>query len=161
MKGHTPIKDETYETIHRLMPIVCVDVVIMVEDKVLLIKRDKEPAKDQYWFPGGRLLKNESIKDAASRIVKSETNLNIFNILHLGFDETVFAEDPFGHGEGTHTVNHVYGARIKSMDLIALALDEHHTEYLLHELNDVFYNDKMDSYVKKFTILAEAAYRRR
>lgn len=160
--GTKPIDEDTYSAIHRLMPIVCIDVVVMVDDQVLLIKRDKEPAKGQYWFPGGRLLKDERVKDAAVRLVKAETNIQIKNQIYLDFDETVFEADPFGHEAGTHTVNLVFAARARSMDLIALVLDENHTKYELFDLDYIYnlYND-IDPYVRKFTVLAEAAFRRR
>ena len=155
-----PIKTDLYKTIHQLMPIVCVDVVVMVEDQVLLIKRAREPAKGQQWFPGGRLFRGELIKDAAQRIVKAETNLNIIKQQYLGFDETIFEEDPFDHGFGTHTVNHVFAAKVRSMELVAFALDDHHVSHELVKIDSICDKKDLDPYVKKFIFLAEAALRR-
>ena len=77
------------------MPIICIDVVIMIENKVFLIKRDKEPAKNEYWFPGGRLIKNENVREAVGRIVKAETNLSIINQVYLDFVAVCLRYQPF------------------------------------------------------------------
>ena len=56
-----------YEKILEVLPILCVDCVISHNGKCLLLRRINEPAKGQYWFPGGRVNKNEKIKDASLR----------------------------------------------------------------------------------------------
>ena len=158
----TGICSKTFKIIHELMPIVCIDVVIRIDGKFLLIKREKEPAKGQFWFPGGRLIKHEKIKDAAARIVKQETNLNIINQVFLDIDETIFDEDPFEHNGKTHTVNLVFAANVRAVDMMALALDEHHSDFKLY--NSDFIYDKENNvhpYIKKFLILAEASFNRR
>jgi 8-oxo-dGTP diphosphatase len=53
-----------------------VDIVIISESKVLLIKRGKEPFKNCWAFPGGRIEQSdESIEAAAHRELKEETQL--------------------------------------------------------------------------------------
>ena len=61
-----------YEQILDNMPIACVDVAILHDGKVLLVKRLDEPAKGQYWLPGGRVLKGEMLRDAAIRKTRDE-----------------------------------------------------------------------------------------
>jgi len=58
--------------------IATVDIVIIAEEsKVLLIKRGKEPYKDCWAFPGGRIeQKDKDILSAALRELKEETNLS-------------------------------------------------------------------------------------
>lgn len=56
--------------------IATVDTIVMAENKVLLIKRGKDPYKDSWAFPGGRI--NQTDKDveaAAYRELKEETQL--------------------------------------------------------------------------------------
>ncbi len=58
--------------------IATVDTIVIAkaEFKVLLIKRGKEPFKDNWAFPGGRIEQKESdIMTAAYRELKEETNL--------------------------------------------------------------------------------------
>ena len=52
-----------YKAILANIPIVCVDLIIINDGKFLLLKRDNEPAKGEFWFPGGRILKLETIKN--------------------------------------------------------------------------------------------------
>ena len=53
-----------------------VDIIVLYEDKVLLIKRGKEPFKGEWAFPGGRIEKDdEDILAAARRELKEETNI--------------------------------------------------------------------------------------
>jgi 8-oxo-dGTP diphosphatase len=60
--------------------LVSVDAVIftIINDKleVLLVKRRIEPFKDYRAIPGGFVLDNESLEEAAYRELKEETNVN-------------------------------------------------------------------------------------
>jgi len=153
------IPHEQYAEIHRLMPIVCVDIVIHHAQKFLLVKRNCEPAKGLWWFPGGRLLKSESFSKASKRIVKSETNLSIANSQLLGFDETIFNMDPFGHGEKTHTINFVYCAQIEETELSKLSINNYHSGYGWVSLDQVYNDRKIHNYIRKFAILTEISNR--
>ena len=151
MKG---IPTDLYTDIHQHMPIICVDIVIYYNESILLIKRSVEPAKDEWWFPGGRLLKLERLRNAPERIVKKETNLEITQLSYIGFDETVFDTDPFGHGEKTHTINHVYSARIREKGMLKLALDQDHSACRWMPLKHIYTGNYHD-YIKKFVGISE------
>lgn len=57
--------------------IATVDIVILSENKILLIKRGKEPFKNYWAFPGGRIeQKDVNIVSAAYRELKEETKLS-------------------------------------------------------------------------------------
>lgn len=71
----TWIAPELYRQITEMMPIVCVDVAIVYNNKILLIKRRDPPAQGQWWIPGGRLHKGESLEACALRKAKEETGL--------------------------------------------------------------------------------------
>ena len=58
------------------VPIICVDVVIVRDGKALLVLRGDPPAKGEWWLPGGRVLKNESLKEAAHRKALEEVGLD-------------------------------------------------------------------------------------
>lgn len=49
------IPENDYKKILSTMPILCVDLIIFFDGKCLLLKKKNEPAKGQYWFPGGRV----------------------------------------------------------------------------------------------------------
>jgi colanic acid biosynthesis protein WcaH len=90
------IEQSLYNQIVENIPICCVDVCILREKGVLLVKRNTEPACDTLWLPGGRLYKNELLKDCAYRKAKEETGIEciVGPIVHT--DETVFDTGPSG-----------------------------------------------------------------
>jgi len=61
---------------HKSRP-ATVDVVVMKEDKILLIKRESEPYKDSWALPGGFVKIDEDTLSAAKREVKEETGVSV------------------------------------------------------------------------------------
>ena len=61
------INNIKYKKILEYIPICCVDVVICHFNKILFVKRNTEPAKNEWWFPGGRVYKNEMLEETAIR----------------------------------------------------------------------------------------------
>jgi colanic acid biosynthesis protein WcaH len=59
-----------YKEIVKWMPIPSVEVIIVRNGKLLLLRREYDPAKGQWWFPGGRIRRGESIEEALFREVK-------------------------------------------------------------------------------------------
>ena len=100
------IPDEDYKKIIENVPICCVDLVILHNNKILLVFRKNEPAKNKWWFPGGRIYKNEKLKDAVSRKAYGEVGLKIEIIKKIGVYELMFDKGPFNDlKSGVHGVN--------------------------------------------------------
>lgn len=118
------IPREKYLDILRQMPIVCVDLIIVNKDRYLIMKRNNPPAKDQWWFCGGRVLKGESLQGAAIRKAKEETGLNVLPRRVVDVNETMFSDGP--EGINVHTINVVY--LVHAHDSCIL-LDEQHEEH--------------------------------
>lgn len=114
---------ELYHKIIENMPILCVDGLILMENKILLLKRLNYPAKGEWWFPGGRVLKNEKISDSIIRKVKEETNLNVEIISQIGVYETIF--------EKKHTVNIYFLLKNLNSEII---LNSEHEKYFWFDL---------------------------
>ena len=72
MTDEKPIPPEQWETIVANMPLVSVDLIVEHDGGVLLGKRENEPAKGEWFVPGGTVLKNESRVDAVYRVAKDE-----------------------------------------------------------------------------------------
>lgn len=70
------VAEELYAQILQVMPIPCVDLLVMDgTGNVLLLLRKNEPAAGQWWFPGGRVLFGEKREDAVRRKLEEECGL--------------------------------------------------------------------------------------
>ncbi|MFQ5592827.1 MAG: NUDIX hydrolase [Anaerolineae bacterium] len=58
-------------------PIIGVGVVVVKDNRVLVIQRGKEPGAGSWAFPGGRLELGETLADAAVREALEETGLTV------------------------------------------------------------------------------------
>ena len=72
MADDKPIPPEQWETIVANVPLVSVDLIVEYDGGVLLGKRQNEPAKGEWFVPGGTVLKNESRVDAVHRVAAEE-----------------------------------------------------------------------------------------
>jgi colanic acid biosynthesis protein WcaH len=120
------------------MPILCVDLLIIHENKCLLLKRDNEPAMGQYWFPGGRINKLETIKDAAIRKAKEETNLDCEFIKIIALEETIFVMNE-NMNTDIHTVN--ICCQLITNTIASLQIDKYHNNYKwVNQQSDSYHN---------------------
>jgi colanic acid biosynthesis protein WcaH len=135
------IEEKLYKKIITVLPIPCVDLVVENQKgKILLLKRRNEPAKDQWWFPGGRIHFGELRKEAAVRKLREECGLlsDFFNeigtydlILH-SFDNQI-----------SHAITTVYHCKIESceglkIDNQSVAFKWNHINYWINTLEDHF-----------------------
>lgn len=106
----TPI----YRKILEVMPIPCVDVAVVCGKKFLLGKRVNRPAKDTWWFVGGRVAKGERLGEAVRRHVKAETGISRMKINGLlTVEETMFEDS--AQGPASHTINSVFLVEVPSL----------------------------------------------
>ena len=56
---------------------MAVGAIVIKENKILLIKRNKEPGKGKWAIPGGSLKLGETLQEATEREVREETGLTI------------------------------------------------------------------------------------
>ena len=90
------IPEELYRQILFHMPIACVDIAIVRDGSVLLVKRKDAPARGSWWLPGGRVKKGETMRQAAARKAEEEVGLvcHVGPIIHTA--ETSFPDGPAG-----------------------------------------------------------------
>jgi ADP-ribose pyrophosphatase YjhB (NUDIX family) len=80
----------------RRSPSLAVDIIIFFDNKLVLIKRGREPFKDFFALPGGFVEYGETVENAAIREAKEETGLDFTKLTLLG----VYSKpdrDPRGH----------------------------------------------------------------
>lgn len=148
------IPDVLYRQIRMIMPIVCVDLVVMDrKGKLLLVKRNNDPAKGEWWFPGGRVFYGETRIEAAKRKLQEECGLAADSLREL------FTEDCILHsaGGGSHAVTTFYMADTFNGNV---SLDAQSREYSWEALDDwekVLVQKEVWPYICKIFSLARIA----
>ncbi len=84
------------ETKRVVTPLLAVDAVILFQDGIVLIKRDRPPFAGSYALPGGFVEVGETVEAAAVREAREETGLAI-DLLGLVGIYSNPARDPRGH----------------------------------------------------------------
>ena len=100
MGEHKPIPHEDWRTVVRSVPLVSVDLVVEHDGAVVLGKRTNDPAKGEWFVPGGTVHKHERLVDAVQRITREELGIDTRINRQLGvyehFWETAEMEDVDG-----------------------------------------------------------------
>ena len=120
------IPQKTYERIVKCMPIVSVEALIVSDGRLLFLRRNNEPAKGEWWFPGGRIRKGEFLEEALYRKVKEETSLEIISTKIIGVYSRVFPE--------RHDITVAFLCRCKKG---GVKLNDEHSEYGFFSKNPV------------------------
>jgi colanic acid biosynthesis protein WcaH len=97
------IPQKLYDQILQHSPIPCVDVAIVANGAVLLVRRNDAPAQGEWWVPGGRVWKGERMRETALRKAREEVGLecHVGPIIHTA--ETIFPDGP--RGIAVHSIN--------------------------------------------------------
>ena len=115
------IESTLYQKIREVIPTVCVDLLVTNQQgNYLLAKRLEDPAKGEWYFPGGRIFKWETWKDTALR--KGHEELGV----KLDIGELISAENFFDVDHCYHTLNLIVHAKFVYG---IIKLDKSHEEY--------------------------------
>ncbi len=113
------IPDDLYRQICRVMPIPCVDLLVSDErGRILLVRRRNEPARDQWWFPGGRVHFGETREAAVHRKLKEECGLTPTVVEEIGSFDLLF--DALPDGGPTHAITTLFHVRVTAPPAISL-----------------------------------------
>jgi colanic acid biosynthesis protein WcaH len=118
-----PLSDAQFADVVRLAPLVSIDLVIKDPDgDVLVGLRTNAPAKGFWFVPGGRIRKNETIRNAFARILQAEIGARAAfdDARFLGVFEHFYPDDRYGRSCGTHYVVLGYELRFASRPHIVL-----------------------------------------
>lgn len=138
------IPTEIYNQILEYVPIVCVDLVIVKDNQVFLIKRKNKPCEGIYWVQGGRLNKNELPEDGGIRKTAAELNIpkdKIKIIRYLGTFSTEFNNSE--QGSASHTINITFQAEIED---ISPSFDSDHSDGKWFSINGNLPGDLIGNY---------------
>lgn len=98
---------ENFKIVVENTPLVSIDFIVRnQEGNILLGLRNNSPAKDYWFVPGGRILKNEHIDEAIERISEEELGVRIgmSSCAFAGIFEHMYTENVYGSDKGTHYI---------------------------------------------------------
>ena len=119
------ISETLYQEILKVMPIPCVDLIVQNQaGHILMLKRSNEPAKGQWWFPGGRVHFGELRVEAAKRKLHEECGLvEPCSITEIGTYDVLLSLSGGNMSHGITTVFHVI------VDNQILKIDKQSSDY--------------------------------
>ena len=127
----TKSSDEDFAHLMRVAPLISIDLILRdPENKILVGRRNNEPAKGFYFVPGGVIRKNERLDEAFRRILAAETGLSATrsDARFLGAYEHLYSTNCYGNPDfGTHYV--VLGHELILDRRPDIHLDTHHSDY--------------------------------
>ena len=123
-KKYNNIPQKTYDMILKYIPLVSVEALIVIDDTLLFLRRNNEPAKGEWWFPGGRIIKGESPMKTLHRKIKEETGLEMSSHKFINVYSRAFPE--------RHDITIAYLCRCKEG---RIKLNTEHSEYRLFNKN--------------------------
>lgn len=102
------------------MPIPCVDVIVgNAAGKVLLVRRANEPARGEWWFPGGRVHFGEPREAAARRKLAEECGVEITTLREVKTADVILPLRTASHAR-SHAISTLYRVEVGTTDSIRL-----------------------------------------
>lgn len=145
---------EEYLHVIKHTQLVSVDLIILdQENNVLLGLRENEPAKNTWFVPGGRIFKNENLKEALERVSQKELGLTLnqdnskvelFGVYNHTYRNN-FDNDDFG------TKYIVFAHIIKvNKENIKLEYDEQHSSLRWFNIKDLLEDKQVHQFIKYY-----------
>ena len=141
------LDNQTFKIVIDSAPLISIDILVKKGNKILLGKRINKPAQGYFFSPGGRVKKNETIKQAMHRIAKSELNIELESSPEfIGMFEH-FYDDSIHENVSTHYVNFAYEIEVKELESLPT---EQHNEYQWFTIDELLNNKQVHKYVKDY-----------
>ncbi|WP_363465049.1 GDP-mannose mannosyl hydrolase [Halogeometricum borinquense] len=125
-----PIPPNEWRTIVENVPIVSVDLVVKHDGGILLGMRENEPAKGEWFVPGGTVLKGESLTDAVHRVATEELGVGVTINDRLGTFEHFYETSEV---DGIDSKHYVATAFVVTPDKSKLNPDTQHSRFQMFE----------------------------
>lgn len=102
------LPEARYAAFLERMPQACVDLVVEHDGRVLLARRENEPAKGDLFWPGSRLYKGEELTAAVARVAEEELGIAVDVEEQLGANAHFWDISEESADVSRHTVVVVY-----------------------------------------------------
>lgn len=147
------LSSEDLENVVKHTPLVSIDLLVHdYENNFLLGYRTNSPAKGYYFVPGGRILKDESLSSAFSRITKYELGIEIKieNSKFKGVYEHRYGDNFLNSDFSTHYIVLAYILNLEISNL-KLPMDQH-SDYVWLRKEQIMNNRKIHEYTINYFV---------
>ena len=147
---------ESYIDMVASSQLISIDLLVRNKDgKILLGKRRISPAKGWYFVPGGRVYKNETLKEGATRVLRCETGLKMklqprCVSEHIYPENFCGAKDQNGKVINTHYVCFAFDVDVESSSVDENAFKLQHEDMIWVDPEDISSRADIHEYVRLY-----------
>jgi colanic acid biosynthesis protein WcaH len=138
------IPADKWETIVRHVPIVSVDLLVRYEGGIVLGKRTNEPAKGEWFIPGGRVHKGETRREAVHRVAGAELDISVEIVESLGAYEHIYDSS---NSEGVKSKHYLANGYVVDAHSDSLESNEQHDAVQVFQSQPESLHDHIRAYV--------------
>jgi len=142
---------ETFRTVVENTPLTSIDLIIRnQEGRVLLGLRNNPPARDYWFVPGGRILKEEHINESIERISEEELGVRV-GVKSCGFAgifEHMYKENIYGTSYGTHYIVLAFNVYLGTTN--EYLPDKQHRRFQWFTEEDLLRSENVHEYTKQY-----------
>lgn len=131
-------------------PLISIDLIIENEkDEILLGKRLNAPAKSDWFVPGGRIFKDESLDKAFTRTTSSEIGLFLKReeVDFYGIYEHFYDNNVFNDNFSTHYIVLAHKFKVKEKEIV---LNNQHEVYTWFSVSEILKNTEVNRHTKDY-----------
>lgn len=140
------IEQKYFDIIKKSMPIPCVDILVMNNvGHILMVRRNNEPAKSEWWFPGGRIYYGETRKFAAQRKLKEECGIIVNALIEQGTYDLLLN---YNNKKTSHGITTLFKTKIATTKVY---LDNQSSDYDWRKAKDWLKEDLNDFLITTLT----------
>jgi len=146
------LNDQDFLGVIDATPLVSIDLVIRnAKGQVLLGLRNNKPAQGYWFVPGGRVRKNERLKNTFQRLCRDELelDLNFSNARLLGAYEHIY-DDNFLNNSSVNTHYVVIGYELILEHEVEVNLDDQHSDQRWWPLEELLASDEVHENTKAY-----------
>lgn len=148
------LKIELFKSIVENTPLFSIDLVIVDDSlRVLVGKRVNAPAKGEWFVPGGRVYKNETLSSAFQRITLCELG-KVFEMnesCFIGLYEHFYSDSFFSDDMSTHYINSTYLCRVADAEKLIKGLPvDQHSVFKLLTISELEKDESVNQFSKVF-----------
>lgn len=144
------LDNATFNTVIASTPLVSIDLLVQnAAGEILVGERINRPAQGYWFVPGGRILKNESLSTAFSRLTLAELGqaFSIEQALLQGPYDHFYQDSVFGDTPDTHYVAIAYRLTVQAPLILP---EEQHSAYRWLPLAELLAHKKVHAHTKAY-----------